>query len=487
MIARGTVAPRPAPAETGALLERIESVVYETLGSEAAALASRAPASLPPTARDATGARAGASDVLAALESVADVVASVALERPWTSDALRRVVAATAAELALPYQAVASSVCGRALRDPRLLAVPPRLAIEAQLGLLFVAPGVRRATVSARHSDGRLEKVVELQGDETVPGDSSALRVLGGAAGRSAREGATERADSHEIPVGLRGQPSGLLELSVAAGCDDGLILRLASEAAAAVAPALDKLALLERNESRERRVAASLERRLARLAFDLHDGALQSIAALTADVRLLRAQLAGTLPADEPRAILVGRLDDVDARLVALEQEVRGLACSVDAPSFARRPLADVLRDEVTAFRAATGIVASFRAEGDFEHLTASQRIALVRMVQEAFANGREHSGASAVTVSVVRARGYVRAEVVDDGCGFDVERALVQAARNGRLGLVGMGERVRLLGGSFTVESGPGRPTTISAMLPEWSAPTEHGEEVESLATGT
>ena len=291
MIARGTVAPRPAPAETGALLERIESVVYETLGSEAAALASSAPASLPPTARDATGAPAGASDVLAALESVADVVASVALERPWTSDALRRVVAATAAELALPYQAVASSVCGRALRDPRLLAVPPRLAIEAQLGLLFVAPGVRRATVSARHSDGRLEKVVELQGEETVPGrDSSALRVLGGAAGRSAREGAIERADSHEIPVGLRGQPSGLLELSVAAGCDDGLILRLASEAAAAVAPALDKLALLERNESRERRVAASLERRLARLAFDLHDGALQSIAALTADVRLLRA-----------------------------------------------------------------------------------------------------------------------------------------------------------------------------------------------------
>ena len=140
-----------------------------------------------------------------------------------------------------------------------------------------------------------------------------------------------------------------------------------------------------------------------------------------------------------------------------------------------------------MTAFRAATGIVASFRAEGDFEHLTASQRIALVRMVQEALANVREHSGASAVTVSVVRARGYVRAEVVDDGCGFDVERALVQAARNGRLGLVGMGERVRLLGGSFTVESGPGRPTTISAMLPEWSAPTEHGEEVESLATGT
>ena len=81
-----------------------------------------------------------------------------------------------------------------------------------------------------------------------------------------------------------------------------------------------------------------------------------------------------------------------------------------------------------------------------------------------------REHSGARNVGVSLVHRRGYVDLEIVDDGCGFDVERTLVHAARNGRLGLVGMSERVRLLGGSFDVQSEPGGPTTISATLAEW-----------------
>jgi hypothetical protein len=60
----------------------------------------------------------------------------------------------------------------------------------------------------------------------------------------------------------------------------------------------------------------------------------------------------------------------------------------------------------------------------------------------------------------------------VTDDGAGFNVERTLVRAARSGRLGLVGMAERVRLLGGVFDIDSAPGAGTTISVSLPRWSA---------------
>jgi len=61
------------------------------------------------------------------------------------------------------------------------------------------------------------------------------------------------------------------------------------------------------------------------------------------------------------------------------------------------------------------------------------------------------------------------------DDGRGFEVERTLVDAARTGHLGLVGMSERVRLLGGRLDVESRPGGPTRIAAVIPRWRPPEQ------------
>jgi signal transduction histidine kinase len=73
-------------------------------------------------------------------------------------------------------------------------------------------------------------------------------------------------------------------------------------------------------------------------------------------------------------------------------------------------------------------------------------------------------------VTVTVGAGPEELRAEVTDDGHGFEVEPTLVQAARGGRLGLVGMSERVRLLEGRLDVESRPGGPTRIAATIPRW-----------------
>ena len=56
----------------------------------------------------------------------------------------------------------------------------------------------------------------------------------------------------------------------------------------------------------------------------------------------------------------------------------------------------------------------------------------------------------------------------VVDDGHGFEVGRALARAAQRGRLGIVGIGERVRMLGGSFEIDSAPGGPTMLTFILP-------------------
>jgi two-component system sensor histidine kinase DegS len=69
-----------------------------------------------------------------------------------------------------------------------------------------------------------------------------------------------------------------------------------------------------------------------------------------------------------------------------------------------------------------------------------------------------------------VTAGRAGLSAEVYDEGSGFDVEDRLVQAAKAGRLGLVGMSERIRLLGGKLEIDSKLGGPTRISARIPRW-----------------
>jgi signal transduction histidine kinase len=101
---------------------------------------------------------------------------------------------------------------------------------------------------------------------------------------------------------------------------------------------------------------------------------------------------------------------------------------------------------------------------------MTASQRIALYRIVQESLTNVREHSGANEVQIRVQGGIRGTEVQIEDDGRGFEVANTLISAAKRGRLGLVGMAERVRLLGGSFDVQSRPGGPTTVSLLLPHW-----------------
>ena len=93
-----------------------------------------------------------------------------------------------------------------------------------------------------------------------------------------------------------------------------------------------------------------------------------------------------------------------------------------------------------------------------------------MFRAIQEALANIREHAGATSVVVRVRARRSAIEVQVADDGMGFEVERALAKAAQRGRLGLVGIAERVRMVGGTFELESAPGGPTTLKLTLPRW-----------------
>lgn len=212
-------------------------------------------------------------------------------------------------------------------------------------------------------------------------------------------------------------------------------------------------------------------ERRLLRLGFDLHDGPLQELLLLAEDLRLFRGQLDGDLAGRDQAALVRGRLDDLDARLTALERGLRRISTTAHAGALVDRPFAQALEEIVDAFAARTGIAPLLEIDGDPSAISASQRIALLSVVGEALNNVREHArSASRVQIEIGVAAEGVRARVSDDGRGFDVERALLSAAQHGRMGLAGIHERVRLLGGRCIVESRPGGPTTVSLSVPPW-----------------
>jgi signal transduction histidine kinase len=254
--------------------------------------------------------------------------------------------------------------------------------------------------------------------------------------------------------------------------------------AVSALGAVLERSSLLERGSDQESSLSEACERRLVRIALDLHDGPLQNVAGITGDLKLLRhrLELAPAGSADSRR--LLGSVGDLEARLEAIDNELRDLSHSLESPAMTKRPFAEVLRGEADSFRRRCDIALALELCGDLKGLTASQRIALVRIVQESLSNIREHSQARDVRVVVSGERDRLILEIVDDGCGFDVATTLLDAGRRGRLGLVGVSERARLLGGTCEIRSQPGGPTRVAVELPRWRPEAPVSESAEPSA---
>jgi len=212
----------------------------------------------------------------------------------------------------------------------------------------------------------------------------------------------------------------------------------------------------------------------LSRLRFDLHDGPQQDVIVLAEDLRLLRDQLVGVIDGATSRGRVLGRIDDLQARLVALDSDLRRISASLQSPFLHPQRLPDAITEVAEAFTARTAVKPRLELGGDLTRLTDSQQITLLALIREALANIREHSGAERVTISVCAGNHGVEAKVTDDGRGFDPKKTLMRAARDGHLGLVGMHERVRMLGGRTTIDSRTGGPTVISVDLPAWPRAT-------------
>ena len=128
---------------------------------------------------------------------------------------------------------------------------------------------------------------------------------------------------------------------------------------------------------------------------------------------------------------------------------------------------LIPALHSFMKSFTARTGVRTHLTAFAGVEELETARRTVLFRVAQEALTNVARHAKASRVEVSLQKLPDGICMKIKDDGKSFQVERTL-HANGGKRLGLLGMRERLEMVGGKFGVESAPGKGTTIIAQIP-------------------
>ncbi len=375
-------------------------------------------------------------------------------------DALRDLVDSLEATTAIPRSLLGRLVfAGTLQRSPEGEPLERQAGLERALALTRAIIGAQ--TVSLWQAGARSPTRVAEIGDPAVDQRETFATVIELLAG----DGAAEHASGATFGVRLTtvSDPTPGALVCTGAWIPAGEATMLLAAAGTALTPIL---ALSD--EGGQHRAAAAAERQLTRLRFDLHDGPLQDVMLLAEDLRLFGSQLESALSEHPLRRLIIGRLDDLKAMLVALDGDLRRIASLLESPFLRSQSFPEALAQLTGAFAQRTEVIPIVSLEGAFDNLTDSQHITLLGLIREALSNIREHSDAAHVTVTVIAEPHGLAATVTDDGSGFDPETALIKAAREGHLGLVGMHERVRMLGGSTRIDSRPGGPTVISVSLP-------------------
>ncbi|MGH2859603.1 MAG: sensor histidine kinase [Solirubrobacteraceae bacterium] len=452
-----TSPPDPPPAPDAALHRVLAVLDRSPFGAAVSIDARAAAATVAETMLDACGATPG-GPALALVAFATELLSAIAVQLAAEPEQAHRLVAALEAEAAVPRVAL-----GRELLRGGGPAQAGARGIETRLALLRVFADAVAAALWTAGEDGEPRCIARSGALDHEPIAAMARALLETEAGQDALtpDGTAlglRIAPAHDPPAallvhGIQGDPRSAL--------------LLAGEAAPNLARLLNRSALLRRRAS-ERTVAEAVERRLARLRFDLHDGPQQDAHLLAQDLRLFSEQL-GPLLVDHPdRERALGRVDDLEAQIAALDRELRRLSALVNQP--APRSTAEALAEIADSFRGRTGIAPAVSLTGELDRLTDSQRLAVLALVREALSNVRKHAEAERVLISVVAGAGGIAIRIEDDGAGFDPEPTRARAAGEGHLGLVGMQERVLMLGGELKLESRPGGPTVVSAALPQW-----------------
>ncbi len=222
----------------------------------------------------------------------------------------------------------------------------------------------------------------------------------------------------------------------------------------------------LSESEGQLKRLSSALlnvqenERRM--LADELHDELLQLLTAIKLKIEAVMVRLD---PNQSPAKDLEALIPNIQAAVA----QVRNMYTELRPTALDDLGILATLRGFCREFQKEHP---SIQVERQFEvnerQISAELRLVIFRIVQDALKNVAAHSKADLARVSLVGEKGLVRLDVVDNGTGFNVSRAMSNTDSISGLGLMSMKRRAELSGGSFHIDSSEGRGTLVRAQWP-------------------
>jgi signal transduction histidine kinase len=333
--------------------------------------------------------------------------------------------------------------------------------------------GAEVVTIALPHGDGlRIEAAAGPDAESmvglSIPARSKTMRVLA----RKQSERVDSVLDDPEIdqetarrlnmrtalyvPLVLRGDAIGVVTAQDKEGADRRFTaedVRLAEVFAQRASVAVD----LSRRVASDalRRVVAAQEQERRRLARELHDETGQALTSILLGLRTVE-----DARGEEQQRNAVNEVREL---VRATLQDVRQLAVELRPKALDDFGLVAAVERLTNGFAEQTGISLAFESTLPAGRLPPEVETALYRIVQESLTNIVKHARASSVSIVLGQKRDAVTVVVEDDGVGFDPART-----SDDGLGLIGMRERVALVGGRLTIESRPGAGTTFVAEVP-------------------
>jgi signal transduction histidine kinase len=305
--------------------------------------------------------------------------------------------------------------------------------VETLLGMRHSLHGSKAGRTFARNRAERIDSLIDdPEADQATPRLLDATTAL-------------------YVPLSVHGRAVGVMAAYDKLGDEHRFTdvdLRLAEAFANRAAVAVELSERVGREAVRALLQGQETERK--RLARELHDETGQALASIRLGLKELEAQV-GADALSAIRDLVGSALDDV-----------RRLTVELRPPALDDYGLGAALERLKTVVAERSGLDIHLTVHSALK-LAPEQETALYRIVQEALTNVVKHAEASSVSIVLADAGSSVRILIEDDGNGFDETQV-----REGALGLVGMRERVALLGGRLEVQSSPGRGTTLVAEIP-------------------
>ncbi|MGN6185365.1 MAG: CheR family methyltransferase [Thermoanaerobaculia bacterium] len=216
---------------------------------------------------------------------------------------------------------------------------------------------------------------------------------------------------------------------------------------------ATDRKRMEQEREQLLHRIVSSQEQERQRIARELHDQLGQHVTALKVGLEAL-----------QPSSETVGHLKQI---VSDLDRSVDRLTIELRPPVLDDVGLYGAISSLLEEFSKASGLRIDVHTPQDGERLASTIETTLYRVLQEALTNVWKHASAKSVSVIVEQQPQLLQLIVEDDGIGFDLGDGAEDGA-HGNFGLLGIRERVSLIGGTFNVESTPGKGTTLYVRVP-------------------